>query len=88
MLGTLAGCSASAFTSERNPIIVESLFRSWHSDAANETNLEYNPQFNLGIGLGGYAAGFWWNWALSASVQVVPVPILEFIAAAVNFFVF
>ena len=88
MLGTLAGCSASAFTSERNPITAESLFRSWHSDAANETDLEYDPQSNLGIGLGGYAAGFWWNWALSDSAQRVPIPILEFIAAAVNFFVF
>ena len=88
MLGTLAGCAASAFTSERNPITAESLFRSWHSDAASETNLMYDPQSNLGIGLGGYAAVFWWNWALSASAQVVLIPILEFIATAVNFFVF
>ena len=77
MLGTLAGCAASAFTSERNPITAESLFRSWHSDAASETNLMYDPQSNLGIGLGGYAAGFWWNWALSASAQVVPYPYLS-----------
>ena len=59
---------------------------SWHPDAANE-DLGLTAD-GLGVGLGAYAAGYWWNWPLTPEARLLPVPVLELIALAACFLVF
>ena len=80
-LSHCAGSAASVFAAEQVPLSVLSQIMDWHSDAAVE-------ETDLGVGLGGWAAGYWWRCTLSQTARLIPVPILELIGLAVNFFVF
>ena len=76
-----AGSAASVFAAEQVPLSVLSQIVDWRSDAAVY-------EADLGVGLGGWAAGYWCYWTLSQAARLTPVPILELIGLAVNFFVF
>ena len=58
----------------------------WQPNAANE-DLGLTAD-GLGVGLGAYAAGYWWNWPLIPETRLHPVPVLELIALAACFLVF
>ena len=83
---TVAGCSAASYTAEKQPLHFSSHMLSWHPDAANE-DLGLTAD-GLGVGLGAYAAGYWWNWPLTPEARLLPVPVLELIALAACFLVF
>ena len=87
-LRDLVGSSACTFTSERNPITELSRFISSHSDAASEVVMGVDPDTGLGIGLGAYSAGYWWNWPLSVEAQELPIAVLELLALALSILVF
>ena len=86
-LKSSAGSSLKHFSSESSPLTRLSVVISWHSDAASEADLSVNED-GVGIGLGGYACGYWWNWPLTREAAELHITSLEAIAFAVNFFVF
>ena len=85
-ISRVAGCSASSYTAELEPLHFHSQMIDWHPDAANE-DMGVDSD-GLGVGLGAYAAGYWFNWPLSPEARKLPIPVLELLALAVMFWVF
>jgi hypothetical protein len=90
-IARVAGATACRYTGARHELCADTMSVPLHTDAAVCGDVD-SPEYVLdehenGLGLGGYAAGYWYNWPLSEEAKELPAAVLELMALVVGILV-